>query len=96
MSLQQIESLVAVAETGSVTEAALRLRIAQPAVSRQIRRLEDELGVRLFGRGRRGMELTDAGHRAVDRARAVLRAVESLRDTETNTARDERSPTRRA
>ncbi len=78
MSLQQIESFVAIAESGSVTEAALRLRIAQPAVSRQIRLLESELGVQLFGRRAHGMELTSAGRAALEHARDVLAAVRKI------------------
>lgn len=52
---------VQVAELGSLTRAADRLRIAQPSLSRQMRLLEEELGVVLFTRGHRGMELTEAG-----------------------------------
>lgn len=50
-----------IAELGSLTRAAERLRIAQPSLSRQMRLLEDELGVTLFTRGHRGMQLTEAG-----------------------------------
>src|SRR3954465_1480636 len=52
--------------------AAERLHIAQPSVSQQVRRLEDELGVSLFERNRRGVTLTPAGHRLLDGARATL------------------------
>ena len=50
-----------IAELGSLTRAAERLGIAQPSLSRQVRLLEQELGVTLFSRGARGMRLTDAG-----------------------------------
>lgn len=52
---------VQVAELGSLTRAAERLSIAQPSLSRQMRLLEEELGVTLFTRGHRGMQLTEAG-----------------------------------
>ena len=52
---------VQIAELGSLTRAAERLRIAQPSLSRQMRLLEEELGVTLFTRGHRGMQLTESG-----------------------------------
>jgi DNA-binding transcriptional LysR family regulator len=52
---------VQIAELGSLTRAAERLRIAQPSLSRQMRLLEEELGVTVFTRGHRGMQLTEAG-----------------------------------
>ena len=75
MSLAQIEYFVAVAEEGHVGRAASALRIAQPAVSRQIRRLEGELGARLFVRTPRGMELSESGHIFLGHARAILEGV---------------------
>jgi LysR family transcriptional regulator, nitrogen assimilation regulatory protein len=50
-----------IAELGSLTRAAERMGIAQPSLSRQMRLLEEELGVTLFTRGPRGMQLTEAG-----------------------------------
>lgn len=72
MSLAQIETFVTVADTRSVTSAASRLRIAQPALSRQIHKLEDEVGAVLFFRTSRGMELSPAGQRFLVHARAIL------------------------
>ncbi|AOG51491.1 MULTISPECIES: helix-turn-helix domain-containing protein [Brucella] len=54
MDISQLRTLIYVAELGSLSKAADRLRIAQPALSRQIRLLEQELGTRLFDRHREG------------------------------------------
>ncbi|MFG3157339.1 LysR family transcriptional regulator [Streptomyces sp. NPDC048219] len=62
----------AVAEEGSLTEASKRLFVSQPALTKQIRRLEDDLGVRLFTRSRSGMALTEAGHELASRVPALL------------------------
>ena len=76
----------AVAEAGSITAGAERLRISQPAVSKQIGELEETLGVRLFDRLPRGIRLTDAGVLLADYARRMSvmeghaeRAIEELR-----------------
>jgi DNA-binding transcriptional LysR family regulator len=58
---RRLSYFVRIAEDGSLTKAAGVLRIAQPALSRQIRLLEEELGIALFTRTARGMQLTDAG-----------------------------------
>ncbi|WP_327387026.1 MULTISPECIES: LysR family transcriptional regulator [unclassified Streptomyces] len=62
----------AVAEEGSLTGAAERLFVSQPALTKQIRRLEDGLGVRLFARSRSGMALTEAGREFASRVPALL------------------------
>ncbi|HEY0606398.1 MAG TPA: LysR family transcriptional regulator [Herpetosiphonaceae bacterium] len=61
MELRQLESFLAVAQEGNVTRAAKKLYTTQPALSRQIQRLEDELGAPLFDRSKRGMRLTTVG-----------------------------------
>lgn len=61
MDTQQLEYFLDVAQTEHMTKSAHRLHVAQPALSRQIARLEDELGVPLFDRVGRGLRLTDAG-----------------------------------
>jgi DNA-binding transcriptional LysR family regulator len=80
VSLAQIEYFVAVAERGHVGRAASHLRIAQPAVSRQIRRLEDELGSPLFVRTPRGMKLSRAGEVFLGHARVILRGVRAAKE----------------
>jgi DNA-binding transcriptional LysR family regulator len=82
MSLDQLRYFVAVADTGTVHAAARWLHVSQPPVSRQIRALEDELGVDLFARGPRGMRLLPAGQVLLERARQILAALDdAVRDT---------------
>lgn len=87
MDPKQLRALVTVAETGNMTRAASLLNIVQPAVSRQIQQLEEDVGAELFERGRHGMELTDAGKVLVEYARRILNEMER--------ARAEIRPTRR-
>lgn len=75
MSLSQIRYFVAVAEAGNVGEAARRLRVAQPPLSRHIRSLEEELGTPLFCRTPRGMTLLPTGEVFLAHARRILEAV---------------------
>jgi DNA-binding transcriptional LysR family regulator len=79
VDLKQLTALVTVAEVGSVTRAARILHVVQPAVTRQIRLLEDEIGLPLFERTRQGMVPTEAGARLVDRARRALAELERAR-----------------
>ncbi|HEV7868968.1 MAG TPA: LysR family transcriptional regulator, partial [Chthoniobacteraceae bacterium] len=76
MELRHLRYFVAVAESENVTRAAAKLRVAQPAVSRQIRDLEDELGLALLERTAKSVRLTDAGRFFLTEARAVLERVE--------------------
>lgn len=77
MSLTQIHGFVAVAEAAHVGRAAEKMRIAQPALSRHIRALEDELGTALFARTPRGMTLLPAGETFLGHAREILARVEA-------------------
>jgi DNA-binding transcriptional LysR family regulator len=78
MKLSQIQALVAVAEHGSFSEAALELDLSQPAISHAIATLEEELGVILFARGRRGAILTSAGEKTLAHARQILAHLEMI------------------
>jgi LysR family hca operon transcriptional activator len=78
MELRHLRYFVAVAEEGSLTNAAeRRLHTAQPSLSRQMRDLELEVGVKLLERGARGIELTAAGRTFLDHARLALLQVEA-------------------
>ena len=75
MQLHQLRYFVAVADKGSFSKGALRVGVAQSAVSLQIRRLEQALGVELFQRTTRGAELTPAGRRLLGYATTILEQV---------------------
>jgi DNA-binding transcriptional LysR family regulator len=81
MDLRQLSYFVAVAEVGQFTRAAVRVSVAQPAISAQIGRLERELGEPLFHRDQRGVTLSGAGEALLPHARAALAAAERGRDT---------------
>jgi DNA-binding transcriptional LysR family regulator len=87
MTLQQLQYFLAAAENQSFTAAAESLHMAQPSLSEQIRRLEAELGVPLFVRAGRRLELTEAGRRLHPHAERTLaeaqEAVESVREIRT-------------
>ncbi|NUU01998.1 LysR family transcriptional regulator [Herbaspirillum robiniae] len=77
IDLRLLRYFIAVAEEGHLTKAALRIGIQQPPLSQQIRVLEKELGVTLFNRLPRGMELTESGVALLADARAILAQLES-------------------
>jgi DNA-binding transcriptional LysR family regulator len=79
MELYQLRGFAVVAEVGHLTRAAEKLHISQPALSAQIKALEDELEVTLFERTSSGMVLTAAGRRLLPGAEAVLSAAQALR-----------------
>lgn len=73
MELRQLKYFLAIADSGSFSAAAERVFVAQSALSHQIAQLEDELGVELFLRTRRGVALTEAGQRFYPHAVSILR-----------------------
>lgn len=79
MDFKHLHAFLTVAETGNVTRAADMLHLVQPAVSRQIRLLEEDIGTPLFERERHGMVLTDAGKTLVGYARRALLELERAR-----------------
>jgi DNA-binding transcriptional LysR family regulator len=84
MELRHLRYFVAVAEESNFTRAAAKLRVAQPALSSQIKDLEEELQIRLFERGRAGVQLTRAGRTLFPRAREILRqAAEAANEART-------------
>ena len=80
MELRHLRSVVAIARHGSFTRAGEELHLAQSAVSQQLSRLEAELGITLFTRSSRSVELTPEGALVLDYARRVLSEVDGLRD----------------
>lgn len=79
MELRQLEYLAAVVSHGSFVRAAQEIYVTQSALSQQIARLEDELGLTLLNRGPRGVEPTPAGLEFLDHARAILGRVSEAR-----------------
>ena len=79
MELQQLRYFVAIADTGTFTAAAKELHVAQPSVSKQVRKLETELGASLLERRKAGITLTDAGAILLPWARRVLADVDGAR-----------------
>jgi DNA-binding transcriptional LysR family regulator len=80
VSLTQIQYFVAVAEEENVTRAARRLRVSQPPLSRQLLKLEDELGAPLFDRAAAGdkrMQLSPEGRTFLEHARRILAEVQA-------------------
>lgn len=78
MELQQVKTFVAVAQHGSITRAAAVLHLSQPAVSAQLKALEERLRIALFERTARGMRLTTDGERLLPRAEDLLGAHRAL------------------
>ena len=72
MEIRQLEYFKEIADTGSINEAARRLNMSQPPLSSQLRRLEDELNVRLFERTKKGVSLTEAGKLLYTHAERIL------------------------
>jgi DNA-binding transcriptional LysR family regulator len=81
VDFRHLRAFIAVADESSVTKAAARLHISQPPLSRHIRQLEDELGVKLFRRHRMGVTLTDIGCQLLAKARILETAASDFLET---------------
>src|SRR5260370_17210488 len=79
LELQQLRYFVGIADSGSFTTAGRELHVAQPSVSKQVRKLESELGAVLLERGRAGVTLTDAGAILLPWAKRVLADLDGAR-----------------
>jgi LysR family transcriptional regulator, nitrogen assimilation regulatory protein len=80
MELRSLHYFVRIAELGSITRAAAHLQIAQPALTRHVQRLEEEVDAALFTRANRGVRLTEAGQKLLENAQRILRDVERAGD----------------
>jgi len=81
MEVHQLRYVCAIADTGNFSRAAERCKIAQPSLSQQVLKLEEELGTRLFDRLGRSIRLTEAGRAFIPRARAILEQMEAARSS---------------
>lgn len=81
MNFKQLEYFAAVAEAGSISGASRELHVAQPPVSRQLALLEDELGVCLFRRNNKGVELTEAGRCLYQQSRQMFQSLRAMADS---------------
>ena len=80
MKLNQIQALVAIAETGSIRAAAAKVGLTQPALSKSLQSLEEELSVSLVHRTSRGVNLTPFGQAMLTRGRGIAQEVDRLRE----------------
>ncbi len=71
MKISHVETIVAIAEAGSLSAAAADLRKSQPALTKTLKQAEEELGAKIFTRAARGVEPTEIGHRIIARARVI-------------------------
>lgn len=79
MEFHQLRYVCAIAETGSFSRAAERCKIAQPSLSQQVLKLEENLGVKLFDRLGRSIRITEAGRAFLPHARSILEQMETAR-----------------
>jgi len=79
MDIRQLQYFLLVSEHGGFSAAAMSSGVGQPAISRQIKLLEEEVGAPLFLRHGRGIALTEAGHRLLDHARAIIDRMETAK-----------------
>lgn len=79
MDIRNLQAFIAVSSSGTLSKAAIALAVTQPVVTRQIRSLEDELGLELFMRNGRGMVLTDGGKLLLQRAEEIIYSLEKAK-----------------
>ncbi|WP_190018764.1 LysR family transcriptional regulator [Streptomyces lucensis] len=94
LELRHLRAIRTIAEAGSLTRAATRLGLAQPALSAQLKRIEKALGGPLFERGRHGVRATALGELVLERTRIVLPAVNELQREAHRFARTPHEPER--
>ncbi|HEX4037694.1 MAG TPA: LysR family transcriptional regulator [Acidobacteriaceae bacterium] len=88
MELQQLRYVCAIAETGNFSRAAERCQVAQPSLSQQVLKLEQDLGAKLFDRLGRSVRLTEAGRAFLPHARAILHQMEAARSSVVDSSAD--------
>ena len=81
MEVHQLRYVCAIADTGNFSRAAERCQIAQPSLSQQVLKLEEDLGAKLFDRLGRSIRLTEAGRAFIPRARAILEQMDAARSS---------------
>jgi len=81
MEFHQLRYVCAIADTGNFSRAAERCQVAQPSLSQQVLKLEEELGTKLFDRLGRSIRLTEAGRAFIPRARTILEQMETARSS---------------
>src|ERR1700691_6465951 len=79
MEIQQLRYACAVADTGNFSRAAERCQVAQPSLSQQVLKLEEDLGAKLFDRLGRSVSLTEAGRAFIPHARRILEQMDQAR-----------------
>jgi LysR family transcriptional regulator, hydrogen peroxide-inducible genes activator len=81
MEVHQLRYVCAIADTGNFSRAAERCQVAQPSLSQQVQKLEDDLGAKLFDRLGRSIRLTEAGRAFIPHARAILEQIDVARSS---------------
>ena len=90
MTFHQLEIFGAVAEQASITQAARKIKISQPSVSKQLRFLERECGIKLYVKSGRGIKITEEGRMLHNAAKPILKQMEELRSSFLTTVSDAR------
>lgn len=80
MTITQLQYVLAVAEHQNFTKAALKVFVTQPTLSMQIQKLEDELGIRIFDRSKKPIQLTETGRKIVNQARNIVNESDRIQD----------------